>query len=170
MKPLAKPVLTAAAIAAIAFLLAGSNRGAAGAQQKPPATPLLVRSIDEPGLNPFQESQNILFTNFSGTAFFTTPPGRLAVIEEVSISGAVSSGGEVQAFFRCFDSVTSQEVNHSLVLFPQGDVNGFTQYSGNQACKCYASAGGLSVHVQSSNFNSSQHTWVMAVSGYLVTR
>jgi hypothetical protein len=128
----------------------------------------LVRNVDEPGFNPFQESQTILFTNFSGDATLPIPTGKIAVIEQVSASGALQTGGVVQVFVRCRNGEV--EVNHSLPLFPQGEVNGLTQYAGGQAFKCYASSapGILNIHVQASNLNSAQHTWVMAASGYLV--
>ena len=75
-------------------------------------SPLFVRDVDAPGRNPFQTSQNILFTTVSGTAFFTVPDGKVTVIEHVSMSGAVESGGTVQAFVTCFDG--ADEVRHSL--------------------------------------------------------
>jgi|SRR5215813_2140934 len=141
--------------------------------------PLFVRNVDEPARSPFQSSQNILFTTVSGTAFFAVPDGRVTVIEHVSMSGAVETGGTVQAFVRCFGGTGDGEVNHSLVLAPAGDVNGLTQYSASQPIKCYAvprftnvggieEPTGLTMHVQTSNINSAQHTWVMAASGYSV--
>jgi len=140
--------------------------------------PLFVRNVDEPGRNPFQTSENILFTTVSGTAFFAVPDGKVTVIEHVSMSGAVESGGTIQAFVTCFDG--TDEVNHSLILMPSGEVNGLTQYSASQSIKCYAvprfspvggiqEPTGLVMHVQTSNLNSAQHTWVMAASGYLLT-
>ena len=155
-------ILTVAIVAVVA------GAGHSHAQQKPPVTPTLVRNIDEPGFNPYQASQTILFTNFSGTAILPVPPNQVVVIEQVSISGAVQSGGVVQAFLRCRNG--DVEVNHSLVLFAQGEVNGLTQYAGNQSVKCYASAapGTLNIHVQTSNLNTAQHAWVMAASGYTV--
>jgi hypothetical protein len=159
----------AAPLATLVLLATSLNSGYAIAQiGKSDITPVLVRNIDEPGRNPFQTSQNVLFTNFSATAFLVVPTGKIAVIETVSASGAVSSGGTFQGFVRCFDG--NMEVNHSLVFTAQGEVNGFTQYSSNQPIRCYAIPGGLSVHVQTSNFNSSQHTFVMAASGYVLTQ
>jgi len=139
---------------------------------------LFVANLDEPGRNRFQSSQNILFTTVSGNAVFVVPDGKVTVIEHVSMSGAVESGGTVQAFVTCFDG--AQEVRHSLVLAPGGEVNGVTQYAASQPIKCYAvprftlvggieEPTGLVMHVQTSNINSAQHTWVMAASGYLVT-
>jgi hypothetical protein len=155
-------------VALLAILAFGSGWKRAGAQQKNPLAPTLVRNIDEPGFNRFQTSQNILFTNFSGTAFLPLPAGEVAVIEHASASGALETGGTAQLFLRCFDG--TEEVNHSLVLFAQGQVNGLTQYSASQPIKCYGVAGAnnVSLHVQASNFNSAQHTWVMAISGYTV--
>src|SRR5262249_45979267 len=140
-------------------------------------SPVYVRNVDEPGRSRFQTSQNILFTTVSGTGFFAVPDGKVTVIEHVSMSGAVESGGTIQAFVTCFDG--SEEVLHSLVLTPAGNVNGVTQFSASQPIKCYAvprftdvggiqEPTGLVIHVQTSNINAAQHTWVMAASGYLV--
>ena len=73
-----------------AFALVSGFKHAA-AQQKGPVVPQIIRNIDEPGFNPFQASQNILFTNFSGDATFTIPQNKVAVIEQVSASGALQS-------------------------------------------------------------------------------
>src|SRR5215467_4131187 len=120
MKLSAKLASTVGIIAGIAIVVTSIGPNRAAAQQKGPVTPLLVRNIDEPGFNPFQASQNILFTNFSGNATFTIPSGKVAVIEQVSASGALETGGVVQVFVRCRNETV--EVNHSLVLFPQGEV------------------------------------------------
>jgi len=168
MNPYRTSCSKALAVAAVTVLAVVASASAASAQQKGPVTPTLVASIYEPGFNPYQASQTILFTNFSGTAILPVPPNQVVVIEQVSISGAVQSGGVVQAFLRCRNG--DVEVNHSLVLFAQGEVNGLTQYAGNQSVKCYASAapGTLNIHVQTSNLNTAQHAWVMAASGYTV--
>jgi hypothetical protein len=168
MKPLTKSLSTIAILGALAALMPWSGAKRAEAQTKGIVVPQLVRNIDEPGFNPFQESQTILFTNFSGDATLPIPAGKVAVIEQVSASGAVQTGGVVQVFVRCRNG--DVEVNQSLALFPHGEVNGLTAYAGGQAFKCYASAapGILNIHVQASNFNTAQHTWVMAASGYLV--
>src|SRR5262249_26305383 len=150
-----------------------------------PGVPLLVRDVDSPGRHGYQASQNILTDSFSGTAIFAVPAGQLAVIQHVSGSGGFESeGAVVQAFVRCtnfnaanlFNGADFQEVNHSLVLTPQGENSGLgiTFYSASQPISCIASAGDfshptLSIHVQTGKFNTAQHTWVMAVSGYLVT-
>jgi len=150
-----------------------------------PGFPLLVRDIDNAGRHGYQVSQNILTDAVSGTAIFAVPAGQLAVIQHVSASGGFENAGEVvQAFVRCtnfnaanqFNGADFQEVNHSLVLTPQGENNalGIKFYSASQPISCIASAGDfsnptLSIHVQTGKINSAQHTWVMAVSGYLVT-
>ena len=61
-----------------------------------------------------------------------------------------------------------------MVLVPQGTnpTNGVTFYSASEPIHCIASGAGtptLSVHVQTGVINTAQHTWVMAVSGYLVS-
>lgn len=150
-----------------------------------PATPLLVRDVDSPPRHGYQASQNILTDVVSGTGLFTVPSGYLAVIEHVSLSGGFEGNGITQAFVRCtnftqvnvFDpSADFQEVNHSLVLVPQGTnpTNGVTFYSASQPIHCIASGSAvnlptLSIHVQTGVINTAQHTWVMAVSGYLVS-
>jgi hypothetical protein len=159
--------LLAVTIALLAIMVYGSGWRPAAAQQKNPLAPTLIRNIDEPGFNIFQQSQNILFTNFSGTATLTIPAGKVVVIEHASASGGLETGGTAQLFLRCANGDFSEQVNHSLVLFPQGQVNGITEYSASQPVKCYAiSPGSVSLHVQSSNLNTAQHTWVMAISGY----
>ena len=147
-----------------------------------PGVPLLVGDVDNPRRHGYQASQNILTDVVSGTAFFTVPAGHLAVIEHVSLSGFFDSGAATQAFVRCtnltqpntFGFGNGQEVNHALALTAEGDVNGLTGYAASQPISCIASEGDgnnptLSVHVQTSKLNESQHTWVMAVSGYLIT-
>src|SRR5262245_58232939 len=126
MKTSLKLLSRAAAIAGIGIIGACVSSTPAAAQQKVVTTTDLVPNIDEPGFNPYQRSQNILFTTVSGTLLFPIPANRVIVVEHVSLSGLVQSGGVVQAFLRCsLTSDASQEVNHSLVLFPQGEVNGF---------------------------------------------
>src|SRR5215467_13222617 len=154
---------------AIVGLFAGASR--AHAQQKSPTAPSLVRNIDEPGFNEFQFSQNVLFTNPSFTASIPVPLNKVLVVEHVSASGLLDTGGVVQVFVRCFNG--SMEVNHSLVLTPQGSVNGWAAWSVSQPIKCYATtqqtgSGGLFIHLQTSFINSNQHTWTVAVSGYTV--
>src|SRR5215470_7906828 len=168
MKTLTKVGSTVAIISAVAIIVTSIAPKHASAQQKTNVTPELVRNIDEPGFNPYQASQNILFTNFSGDATFTIPSGKVAVIEQVSASGALQTGSVPQVFVRCRNE--SMEVNHSLPLIPQGQVNGLTVFSGSEPFKCFATAppGTLNVHVQSGTLQTAQHTWVMAVSGYLV--
>jgi len=170
MKPLAKLSSTAAMIAAVAIVATSVGPKHVAAQQKNPLSIDLVRNVDEPGFNPYQASENILLTNFSGDATLLIPTGKVAVIEQVSASGALQSEGTVQVFVRCRNG--AQEVNHSLPMFPQGQVNGLTIYAGSQPFKCYATAppGILNIHVQTSTFNTAQHTWVMAASGYLVSQ
>src|SRR5262249_17707492 len=73
MKRILKVISSVATIAAIAMIGVWMISNRAAAQQKNPLAPLLVRNIDEPGFNPFQASQNILFTNFSGDATFQIP-------------------------------------------------------------------------------------------------
>ena len=168
MKTLTKVGSTVAIISAVAIIVTSIAPKHASAQQKTIVTPDLVRNIDEPGFNPYQASQNILFTNFSGDATFTIPSGKVAVIEQVSASGALQTGSVPQVFVRCRNE--SMEVNHSLPVIPQGQVNGLTVFAGSEPFKCFATAspGTLNVHVQSGTLQSAQHTWVMAVSGYLV--
>jgi len=168
MKRTLKVISSVATISVIAIIGVWMISNRAAAQQKNPLAPLLVRNIDEPGFNPYQSSQNILFTNFSGDATFQIPAGRVAVIEQVSASGALQTGSVPQVFVRCRNE--SVEVNHSLPLFSQGEVNGLTVWAGSQQFKCYATAapGTLNVHVQSGTFQTAQHTWAMAVSGYTV--
>jgi len=144
----------------------------AAAQQKTIVTPTLIRNIDEPGFNPFQFSENVLFTNPSFYVSVPVPENKVLVVEHVSASGLLDNGAIVQAFLWCFNGI--QEVHHSLVLTAQGTVNGFTQWAVSQPIKCYAtmqtvgSGGGLYIKVQSNAINTNQHTWVTAVSGYLL--
>ena len=166
------------AIAAIVMIGIWISSNRATAQDKKPATPDLVRNIDEPGFNPYQHSVNTTLDASAGgccgTVIFPIPTNTVVVVEHVSMSGGFHSPGIVQAFLRCsMTSDASQEVNHSLVLVSQGEnpSNGFTVYSASQPIKCYASApGSLSLHVQSNSFTSGQPIWVMAVSGYTVPR
>jgi hypothetical protein len=170
MKRLVKMSSTAAMIAIVGVgMFVGSK--SALAQVKSSVTPDLVRNIDEPGFNPFQWSMNTLFTNPAFTVSVPIPTNKVAVIEHVSASGLLDSIGVVQGFLVCSNG--SQEVRHSLVLTPQGTINGFTMWAVSQPIKCYgttqtASSGGVFVHVQNSAINLNQHTWVVAVSGYLV--
>src|SRR5262249_3294732 len=161
-----------AVIAALVMLGTWMSSSRATAQQKKPATPDLVRNIDEPGFNPYQHSQNVTVGPVSATAFFPIPTNEVVVIDHVSLSGGLQGGGVVQAFIRCSTtSDATEEVNHSLVLFPQGtnESNGFTFYSASQPIQCYAAEpGSLTVHVQTGTIQSTQPIWVMAVSGYTV--
>ena len=168
MKVSAKIGSALATVAVVGIITTSIGPQHATAQQKGIVVPQLVRNVDEPGFNPYQASQNILFTNFSGDATFTIPQNKVAVIEQVSASGALQTGSVPQVFVRCRNE--SVEVNHSLPVIPQGEVNGLTVFAGSEPFKCYATAppGTLNVHVQSGTLQTAQHTWVMAVSGYLV--
>src|SRR5262249_15909387 len=153
------------AIAVLAAIGLGMSAQRAVAQTKNPLAPQLVRNIDEPGFNPYQHSQNTLTSgcNCSATVVFDLPANEVVVVEHASVTGACVAGGAVQAFLRCSTTQdATQEVNHALVLVPEGSVNGFTFYSASQPVKCYASApGSLSLHVQTGALGQTQHTWVM---------
>jgi hypothetical protein len=172
LKPTHKAMAGVAVIAALTMVGMSMSWNSATAQQKKPVTPDLVRNIDEPGFNPYEHSQNITVGPVSATASFPIPTNEVVVIEHVSLSGGLQGDGVVQAFIRCSTtSDASQEVNHSLVLVPQGEneSNGFKFYSASQPIKCYASSTGtLTVHVQTGTIQSTQPIWVMAVSGYTV--
>src|SRR5215471_6297751 len=166
------PVMTVMATVAV---LAGTRN--VSAQQMPgevksSVSIQIVRNVDEPGFNVYQHSQNVTVGPVSATAFFPILTNKVVVVEHVSLSGGLQGGGAVQAFVRCSTtSDAAQEVNHSLVLVPQGTnpSNGFTFYSASQPIKCFASApGSLTVHVQTGTIQSAQPIWVMAVSGYTV--
>jgi len=174
MKPSQKVISIVSAIVAIAIVGTWISSNRATAQQKKPDTPELVRNIDEPGFNTYQHSQNITVGPVSATAFFPIPTNEVVVVDHVSLSGGLQGAAVAQAFIRCSTtSDASGEVNHSLVLVPQGEneSNGFKFYSASQPIKCYASApGSLSVHVQTGTIQSAQPIWVMAVSGYTVPK
>ena len=173
MNPLKRLGSTITAVATMALVTTIVPQPAA-AQQKTIVTPTLIRNIDEPGFNPFQFTQNVLWTNPSFYLSVPVPENKVLVVEHVSASGLLDPGGIVQGFLWCFNG--TQEVHHSLVLTYQGTVNGWTQWAVSQPIKCYAttetvgSGGGLYIKLQTSTINSNQHTWVAAVSGYLVPR
>src|SRR5215471_3736484 len=101
MMKLSAKLIPIVVIVAIAIVATSIRPNPAGAQNKGPVVPTLVRNIDEPGFNPYQASQNILFTNFSGDGTFTIPSGKVAVIEQVSASDALQTGSVPQIFVRC---------------------------------------------------------------------
>src|SRR5215469_9739871 len=58
------------------------------AQQKAPATPELVRNIDEPGFNSYQSWKSLVINHgFSADDSFTIPANKVLVVEHVSVSG-----------------------------------------------------------------------------------
>jgi hypothetical protein len=145
----------------------------AAAQQKGPATPDLVRTVDEPGFNRFQTSHNTFFSvnSIAITESLPVPTEKVAVVEHVSASGALSLGAIPRGFVRCSDG--AQEVNHSLVFTAQGSDTRLTVWAASQPIKCYATtatstSAGLSIHVQTNAFQTLQPSWVVAASGYLV--
>jgi len=166
------PLIAAMAIAAVVFGAVHASAQSTPGQVKSSVSIQIVRNVDEPGFNVYQHSQNITIGPVSATAFFPILTNRVVVVEHVSLSGGLQGGGVVQAFVRCSTtSDATQEVDHSLVLVPQGtnESNGFTFYSASQAIKCFAAApGSLSVHVQTGTIQAAQPIWVMAVSGYTV--
>jgi hypothetical protein len=144
------------------------------AQQKPPATPQLVRNVDEPGFNTFQTSHNTFFgvnTVSINESLAVPPVNKVAVIEHVSASGALSLGAIPRGFLRCSNG--TQEVNHSLVFTAQGSTATLTAWATSQPIKCYATtatstSGGLFIHIEANAFQTLQPSWVVAASGYLV--
>jgi hypothetical protein len=114
-----------------------------------------------------REARSVTFTQqlsrssrTSLSLLFPIPAGKIVVIEYVSASGAVSSGGTFQGSYDASMKQSRREVNRSLAFTPQGEVNGLTQYSAGQPLKCTASdTDGLSIHVQTSNLNTAQLTF-----------
>jgi hypothetical protein len=141
---------------------------------KPSAGITLTRNVDEPGLNPYQSSHNTFFlaNTFAITEDLPVPAGRTVVVEHVSLSGALTTGSVPRAFVRCITG--AMEVNHSIALTPQGDVNGLTVWAASQPIKCFAATNNtlttspLSIHVQTGTLQTLQPSWVVAASGYTV--
>ncbi len=141
---------------------------------KPSVSITLTRNVDEPGLNPYQSSHNTFFSanTFAITEDLPVPAGQTLVVEHVSLSGALTKGSVPRAFVRCFTG--AMEVNHSIALTPQGDVNGLTVWAASQPIKCFASMNNtlttspLSIHVQTGTLQTLQPSWVVAASGYSV--
>src|SRR5215472_17278097 len=95
-----------------------------GAQgQKPPATPDLVRNVDEPGFNSYQSWKSIVIDHaFTGNDFFTIPSNKLLVVEHISVSGDSDTGpGPVSVTLTCANG-SSSFANHYLVLTPQFNI------------------------------------------------
>jgi len=163
----------AAIVSAAGIVVSWIGPPYAVAQQKPPATPQLVRNVDESGFNPFQTSHNTFFgvNTVSITESLPVPVNKVAVVEHVSASGALSLGAIPRGFVRCSNG--AQEVNHSLVFTAQGSDTRLTTWATSQPIKCYATtatstSAGLSVHVQTNAFQTLQPSWVVAASGYVV--
>jgi hypothetical protein len=156
-------------IAAVTLAAAVAGASRTSAQQKSPISIQVVRNIDEPGFNPYQTSHGTFFSvnSVSITEEMPIPAGKIAIIEHVSASGALSNGSIPRGFLRCFNG--SEEVDHSLVFISQGSDSRLTTWATSQAIKCYATAdGSLSIHVQTNQFQTLQPSWVVAVSGYVV--
>ena len=140
------------------------------AQQKAPATPDLVRNVDEPGFNSYQSWKSIVIDHaFTGNDYFTIPANKLLVVEHISVSGDSDIGaGPVSVTLTCANG-SSSFANHYLVLTPQFNITsqGSTRYVATQPLKCYASGTGLQVHVFASAINTIR-VWNISVSGYLV--
>ena len=140
------------------------------AQQKAPATPDLVRNIDEPGFNSYQSWKSLVIDHaFTTNDFFTIPANKLLVVEHVSVSGDSDIGpGPVSVTLTCANG-SSSFANHYLVLTPQFNITsqGSTRYVATQPLKCYATGTGLQVHVFASAINTIR-VWNVSVSGYLV--
>jgi len=173
MESLSRFVPAAALLGAAAILAIWTGPQHVAAQQKPPATPDLIRNIDEPGFNRFQTSHNTFFSvnSVAITESFQVPLQKVAVIEHVSASGALSLGAIPRGFVRCSDG--AQEVNHSLVFTAQGSDTRLTTWAASQPIKCYATtatstSAGLSIHIQTNAFQTLQPSWVVAATGYLV--
>ncbi len=164
--------LSVIAIAALATGVLWFGLKKAGAQQKPTVTPDLVRNVDEPGFNPLEEEFNTTNNGVGFTLFFDVPTNKVAVIEHVSLSGAVPTGQVVQAFAICeVPPVDARhEAEHALVMVPQGSVNGLTYFAASQPIKCYASPGTntLALHMQTFPISAGGQIWHGSVSGYLV--
>jgi hypothetical protein len=163
----------AAIVAAAGIILSWIGPPYAVAQQKPPATPQLVRNVDESGFNPFQTSHNTFFGVNAASINETlpVPVNKVAVVEHVSASGTLSIGSIPRGFLRCSNG--AQEVNHSLVFTAQGSNSNVTFWVTSQPTKCYATtatstSGGLFVRIETNAFQTLQPTWVVAASGYLV--
>jgi hypothetical protein len=163
----------AVAVIAATVLAVVASAGAASAQQKAPVTPTLVANIYEPGFNAYQTSHNT-FMPVNTVAFtedLPVPPGRIAVIEHVSVSGALSNGAIPRAFVRCNNA--GQEVLHSLIFISEGSDSKLTTWVASQPIKCYATtatstSSGLSIHLQTNSFQTLQPSWVVAASGFLL--
>jgi hypothetical protein len=168
MNQLIKSLSAATALATAAVIVTEFVPNHAVAQQKPPATPTLVASIYEPGFNPYQTSHGTFFAvnTVSITESLPIPTGKIAVVEHVSASGALSTGAVPRGFVECFNG--NQQVSHSLVFFSQGNLNGLTMWAASQPIKCYATGNGLDVHIQTNAFQTAQPSWLVAASGYTV--
>jgi hypothetical protein len=156
-------------ITALAIVAVVAGAGHSHAQQKNPISIQLVRNVDEAGFNPYQTSHGTFFSvnSVSITEDMPVPTGKIAVIEHISASGALSTGSIPRGFVRCFNG--SQEVDHSLAFLSQGSSpNGLTTWTTSQPIKCYATDGGLSIHVQTNAFQTLQPSWVVAASGYVL--
>jgi len=163
----------AAIVSAAGIVVSWIGPPYAVAQQKPPATPQLVRNVDESGFNPFQTSHTTFFgvNTVSINESLPVPVNKVAVVEHVSASGALSLGAIPRGFVRCSNG--AQEVNHSLVFTAQGSTSILTAWATSQPIKCYATtatstSGGLFIHIEANAFQTLQPSWVVAASGYVV--
>jgi hypothetical protein len=136
--------------------------------QKAPATPDLIRNVDEPGFNSYQSWKALIINHgVAADDSFTIPPNKVLVLEHISVSGDSDTVQPVTVQLNCQNG--SSFALHFLVMSPQFTiaVQGATHYVASQPLKCYASGQGLSVHIIAGAINTVRR-WDVSVSGYLV--
>ena len=166
MKTVRKLALSAN-LAAIGIVAVSVLPNQALGQEK--ATPVLVRNVDEPGLNRFQVHEPVSISGTNVTAALAVPAGKVAVIEHVSAMGMLQAkGGIVQSWVSCGDG--AHFTIHALVLTPQGtNSKGETWYAASQPIKCYATDH-VYVTVQAEAVQAIGYTWSFGASGYVLNQ
>ena len=128
------------------------------------SSPVLTRSVDNPGLQPFQISLQGPLTTPLG---FAVPPGKTLVIEHFSVLCQEPAASVVQTDFRLFTNVNGVESGYFFA--PTLLLTGvLSELITNQATHIYANGGTL-VTIGTGNLNPSGTNCGVSVAGHLVS-
>ena len=107
-----------------------------------PSTPVPVREVNNPAIQPFQAAGFYPFTGQGSggvITLFTVPNGKRLVIEYATAQGQLPMGAKLQGFITT--TVGGVTAEHQLVMIDQGVLAGSVVFAAAQPMRLYADPG-----------------------------